>query len=274
MLDSTVTMMLVGSVRIAIALLLIPQLLGSGIPSMVKVMLVLTLAILMGKVGGLVEAPVSLRNEPGQLIGCVFGEMLIGLVIGMGALLSYAVFFMAGKLLDMQMGLAMAQIYDPTGGRNGTIFAGLFSQFALLMLFLLQFHHHVLRQLAYSFEQLPLCSSGGDSLLQRMDFGHVGELLGLGFFMVAPFILCFFAIDLVVAVIAQAAPQFNALLLSMGIKIGVGILMLALSGPQLQRMANGIYQTAMDRWDSMLESPPIDRSERLRKPIPTGAVHE
>lgn len=274
MLDLTVTMVLVGSVRIATALLLIPQLLGSGVPSMVKVMLVLALAILMGKAGVLVDAPVSLRSEPGQLIGCMFDEVVIGLVIGMGAMLSYAVFFMAGKLLDTQMGLAMAQIYDPAGGRNGTIFAGLFSQLSLLMLFLLQFHHHVLRQLAYSFEQLPLCSGGGDSLLQRMDFGHVGELLGLGVFMVAPFILCLFAIDLVVAVIAQAAPQFNALLLSMGIKIGVGILMLALSGPQLQQMAHVIYQAAMNRWDSMLEPPPIDRSERLHRPIITRGAHE
>lgn len=252
--DASPGSVLLGSVRIAAALILIPQMLGAGIPAMVKVVLVLSLAGLMGQVGPTTQIASQWAGNTADMYGCAFSELVIGMTIGLGVLLAYSAFFMFGKLLDTQMGLAMGQIYDPAGGRNGTIITSLFSQFALLMLFALQFHHHLFRQLAYSFEHMPLCGNGHEALIQMMNFEHVGELLGLGFFMAAPFVLCLFAIDLVVAVISQAAPQFNALLLSMGIKIGLGILLLAMSGHEIQRVATTVYQTAMARWDSLLEA--------------------
>jgi flagellar biosynthetic protein FliR len=70
--------------------------------------------------------------------------------------------------------------------------------------------------------------------------------------MVAPVVFVLLLVDTVVAVMARTMPQMNIFLLSLPLKILVGLLTLALSVLHLGPVARRCFESIFDMWEGVL----------------------
>ena len=178
-------------------------------------------------------------------------ELAIGITLGLGILFAFAAFSVAGRLLDVQVGFGIAQVIDPVSRRQVPILTSLFDQTAILVFFLVNGHHALLRGLAYSVERFPL----GSALDGAQAFGpmikQAGGVFSLGFALVAPVVFCIVLADLVLGVVARNLPQMNMFAMGIPIKIVLGLIVLSVWFTGMGSAMTQIYLGIVKTWSEI-----------------------
>ena len=86
------------------------------------------------------------------------GELIFGLVMGMGLSLAFVAVNWAGDIMGQLMGMNMAATFDPQFGGSSLV-GDLYFMLALITFLLVRGHHAMILGLADSFEALPLLSA-------------------------------------------------------------------------------------------------------------------
>ncbi|GAB7541599.1 hypothetical protein CS8_012620 [Cupriavidus sp. 8B] len=154
-------------------------------------------------------------------------------------------------MLDIQIGFGIAQVFDPTTNARLPLFATAYNQAAVLVFFLINGHHALLRGLAYSLERFPLGRPWPLAAALTPMLKQAAGLLGLGFALAAPVVFCILLIELALGVVARNLPQMNMLTMGIPVKIVGGLLAGSLwfagMGNVMSRVYDGIYQS----WNSI-----------------------
>lgn len=239
------------SARLSAMLLVSPFFTTLTISPMVRVILVFSLAVALSL--NLPELARMPEPGAGTLIAAFMAELAIGAILGLGVLLAFAAFSVAGRLLDVQIGFGMAQVYDPVSRRQVPILTSIFDQLAVIIFFLANGHHALLRGLAYSIERFPPGQFAWSQLHFLALFRQVSGLFSLGFALVAPVVFCIFLLEFVMGVLTRNLPQMQIFVLAIPIKIIVGMAALGLwfSGAQgvMLRTYGAIFQT----WEAVFK---------------------
>nr|WP_237022478.1 flagellar biosynthetic protein FliR [Herbaspirillum frisingense] len=144
--------------RLAAALLMTPVLYAFPMPALIRVLLIIAISTLF--VFAFPGMRIMGDLSVGSLIVSVLGEVMLGAVLGLSIMLAFSAFSVAGALLDVQIGYGIAQVIDPATRRQIPILTSLFNQVSVLVFFLVNGHHALLRGLAYSFERFPRGNPG------------------------------------------------------------------------------------------------------------------
>lgn len=156
-------------------------------------------------------------------------EVLLGGLLGLAAAVVFAGIRFAGQLIGIQMGFAIANVFDPAGG-PGTPLIGKLQELLAVLLFLLADGHHIfLRALALSTERVP---PGGFPELASLPAFLLP--MGTSIFVVAvqvgaPVMAALFLTDTAMGFIARAVPQMNIFLVGLPVKIFAGMTFLIAS---------------------------------------------
>ncbi|THF81252.1 flagellar biosynthetic protein FliR [Cohnella fermenti] len=189
----------------------------------------------------------------GNFIYSIVKEVLAGLIIGYVCYLFFAVVQASGGLMDMQMGLSMANIVDPITGVSAPLM-GNFKNMLLILVFLsLNGHHYLITALMSSYDWLPL----DNRLLGLIAGGSLTEFLARTFadtFLLAlqisaPLVVAMFLLDLSLALLTRAAPQFQVFVIGIPIKIMLGLAIIILILPGF----GTLFQMIFDRMFAALE---------------------
>lgn len=232
------------SLRVSVLLGLTPIFYAMPMPKRVRVILILSLSVVLAS--GLSSGNPGMIITPVQWFQAAFVEVAIGATLALGVFLAFAAFTMAGNLLDIQIGFGLAQVFDPVSNRPSLLLVSAFNYAAVLVFFLIDGHHALLRALAYSVEAFPLGflwdpAAAVDSVLKQ-----AGGLFGLGFALAAPVVFCILLVELALGVISRNLPQINMLVIGIPTKIIVGLAVLSLwfagMGPVMNRVYGSIYQ--------------------------------
>ncbi len=167
-------------------------------------------------------------------------QLLVGVAMGFTMRLVFAAFEVAGDLLGLQMGLAFAQFIDPQKGGTSPILGSYLSLLASLVFLALDGHLLVITAIINSFELVPIGSS-----LQVINLETIA-LTGSMMFLIAmqiaiPVLAALIISNVILGVLARAAPQMNIMSIGFAITITVGIWVLWVSMPYL-----------MSNFDSMI----------------------
>ena len=232
------------SLRVATVLGMTPVLYAIPMPNRVRALLVVSLSLVLAAAfSGKAEIHYS---NAGRLIEAALLEVSLGLTFSLGILLAFAAFSMAGNLLDIQIGFGMAQVYDPLNNRPSAILISSFNYLGLLVFFLIDGHHALLRALAYSVEVFPLGHFWSASIASTGILKQVAGMFGLGFGIAAPIVFCIFLVELALGVISRNLPQINMLVIGVPVKIVAGLFVLSLwlvgMGPSMNRVYASIFQ--------------------------------
>ena len=246
---SWIAAVLLLAVRIAAALLLTPVLHAANMPVVMRVLFALALACVLA-LPFAAQVNVDLRDA-GALAAAVLREAAIGATLGLGILMAFAGFALAGRLIDLQVGFAIAQVFDPATRSRLPVVSAVFNVLAVVFFFLVDGHHALLRGIAYSVERITVGQPWQMDAAAGPLLGQGGGLFALGFALAAPVVLGLMLIDFALGVIARNLPQMNMLALGIPVKIVAGLFALAACtmgfGVPAHRLYEGLYQ-AWSAW--------------------------
>ena len=205
--------------------LLFNPLLGrSNLPAMVKTGMALVLSILVfGTAGTGVPQPDTLVELAFRLLL----ELGIGLVLGFVMRVVFSVVQIGGEVIDTQMGMTMAQIYDASSQANMSVTASLLNILFFLNFFAENGHYTLMRILLGSAEILPF----GTAVLGEAAASYVAEVFFSSMLLVKmalPILAAELLGELGMGILMKAIPQINAFVINMELKVIIGLILLFL----------------------------------------------
>jgi flagellar biosynthetic protein FliR len=176
----------------------------------------------------LLPAPPVLNSA--QAIPVLLQQILIGVSMGFSMRLVFAAFEMAGDLLGLQMGLAFAQFIDPARGGQTPLIGSFLGVLASLVFLVIDGHLLVIAAVVQSFELIPI--SADLSVVNPQNIAMAGSIM----FMLAlqislPVLAAVLISNIVLGILARAAPQLNVMSIGFSITIGAGLWVLWVSLP-------------------------------------------
>ena len=124
-----------------------------NVPSRVKIGLSFLLSILIFP--SVDQSAVTYTGMFGYAV-IVLREGITGLLMGFAANICNSIILFAGNIIDMDIGLSMAQEFDPMTNSQVTITGNLYQYLLLLMMVVTNMHHYVLRALIDSYQVIPV----------------------------------------------------------------------------------------------------------------------
>lgn len=240
------------STRVAALLLSTPLLYAVTMPPLVRVLLVMALSSAIAL--PFARAVPALPADSMALAMALVREAALGATLGLGVLLAFAGFALAGRLLDVQVGFGMAQVLDPATRGRVPVLSSLFALLAAVFFFLVDGHHALLRGVASSIERFP--PGQGAPIPAAAVARELAALFALGFALAAPVVLALLLVEFALGVLARALPQMNVLLLGLPVKILAGLLALSVWVGGFGAPAGNLYAQIARSWTGWFAEAP------------------
>lgn len=172
----------------------------------------------------------------------VLKEAVTGLLIGFAANLCSSIVSFAGHIADMEMGLSMASMMDPTTRQSATITGVYYNYMVMLMLILSGLHRYLLQALAETYILIPVNGMlfFPDKLFSAM-VGFMADYIIIGFRICLPIFAVMIILNAVLGVLAKVSPQLNMFAVGIQMKVLVGITILFVTTSMLPDAADFIY---------------------------------
>lgn len=248
---AVLTLMLL-SVRIAVVLLLTPLLYALAMPALVRVVAVVAIACVLAM--PFAGAPTVQPGDPGALLQAVLREAGIGATLGLGILMAFGGFALAGRLVDIQVGFGIAQVFDPLTRSRIPILSSVFGLLAAVFFFIVDGHHALLRGIAYSVERFPVGAPWSQAAAADPVTRQIGALFLLGFALAAPVVLGLLLVDFALGILSRNLPQMNMLVLGIPVKILVGLFALAVWASGFAAPASRLYAGIYQSWTAWFQA--------------------
>ena len=177
----------------------------------------------------------------------VLKEAVTGLLIGFGADICTSIVALEGQITDMDIGLAMATLLDPTTNEQTSI-TGVFYQYVItLMLIASGMYRFILRALADTYTLIPVNGAvfHETALLNAM-LKFMYDYVVIGFRICLPVFIVILLLNVILGILAKVSPQLNMFSVGMQIKILVGLAVIFLTSSMLPGAADFIF-TEMKR---------------------------
>ena len=168
-------------------------------------------------------------NEPlslWQLPAAVAMELAIGYVIGFGANLPVVGMQIGARMIETQMGLGIAGVFNPELGTSTGPLGQLMGLFAIALFILLGCHRVALAALVGSFAYVPLGAFRIDAQVLDLVLGLLNSMFDLALRIGAPLLCLIFLETLAMGFIARTVPQMNILSIGFVLRIVAGAILL------------------------------------------------
>lgn len=187
----------------------------------------------------------------------VIREVMVGLLLGFIAYLMLMAVQTAGAFIDMQIGLGIAAVFDPTVGTSVSITGNFKYTVALLFFLSMNGHHYLLDAIMYSYNWVPL----HNDFFVRLYGGSLADFLIktfsqsflLSFQMAAPIVVAAFLTDAGLGFLAKTAPQFNIFVIGIPVKLLVGLTMLFLLMPVVAGSFERLFHVMFEAMRTLLD---------------------
>lgn len=154
-------------------------------------------------------------------------EAITGLIMGFMLQFVFWGVSYAGTLIGFDMGLTMAEVFDPSSEDNTNIIGQFLYYGAVMVFFIINGHHYVISSLKYSFSVIPL----GKFTLTKPAYDLIviysASIFVIAVKIAAPIIVSFFLINIAEGIVARIIPQMQVFFVTQPLKIGIGLLLLA-----------------------------------------------
>lgn len=204
-------------------ILLNPILGRRNIPPIVKSGFIMALSTLL-----FVYSPVQAVQVTGfiEYTMLLIKELMIGYCIGyIVQLLTYMCVY-AGGVIDFQLGLSMATIYDPQNNVQLPLTGNIFNTLCLLIFFAIDGHLALIRIFIEISDIIPYGSFTFTSNIPSFLLNTFSEFTVLAIQLSFPIIIIIFITEAGVGVLMKAIPQINVFVVSIQAKIIIGMIVL------------------------------------------------
>ena len=222
--------------RMSAFFLVAPVFSWKTIPVRIKVAIVLLLSVFFS-----VSVPPAINSDQTSSLEAILlisAEALYGFALGLIVVLIFSAVKLSGRIIERQMGLAMAQTLDPlTGERVQPL--GVLIELIFILLFLSANGHHLfLLIMSRSYETFPAGSIPTIPVLTAGIVKAGSTMLVACLRLAAPMLAAFLLLLVVLAVFARIMPDMNILFISMPLRVGLGLLMMGMFLPFINQFVS------------------------------------
>ena len=214
-------------VRVGAALMLMPGFSEPYIFSRSRLLFALVLTLTLA--APLAPHLPKLPQTVGELAVLVSSEALFGLFIGASTRIMFAALHVAGSTIAVQSGLATASVFDPNQSTQGTLPGNFLTTVAMVLLFVTDGHHMLLRGLVSSYFHLQAGAAipFGDfaSFITRI----VQKGFDLGVQMAAPLLLVGLLTNFAMGILNRLMPSFQVFFIALPLQLMLSFATLMLS---------------------------------------------
>ena len=178
-------------------------------------------------------------------------ELLIGATLAFGLISGFAAFQFGGRILDLQIGFGIANIFDPLTRAQAPMLGSALQLAALMVFFSMDGHLLILHGIAFSLERIPLGTSFTELPIGAI-VAQFGTMFTLGLAVVAPVMIVLLLLDVGFAAISRTMPQVNIFFITIPIKIFVGLLVLAVSVHYMGPIMRKVFASIFEFWQLVL----------------------
>lgn len=249
------TALILITIRMFCFFLVVPVFFPNGTPNTVKTGLTLVMAYIL--VPGIDYSGIhTINNNMSFIINCM-NEAVAGLTLGFIVNLCFMAVRVAGNLMDFQMGFSMMTMFDPNSNSNTTLMERLLYWFSIVVFFIVDGHHMLIKSLMESFSAIKLgnffLSQGSINVIIRVFIEYFGIALKIAI----PIVLIIFITDLTLGLIARTVPQLNIMILGLPIKILVGLAAFSFALPIFLRVIENSFYGIPDAIKGFYKTIPL-----------------
>ncbi len=198
----------------------------NAISNLVKAGFIMVLSIFMFTHGAFVPVEVPQHTLVHMLQ--ILLELGIGFALGFVMRLFFSVVQMGGEIIDIQMGLSMARIYDPNSQINMTVTASVLNILFVLNFFAQNGHYTLLRIMMTSGDVVPFGTAGlGEAVAVHMVDIFMSCIV-LSVKLALPILAAEMLSTVGMGILMKAIPQINAFVINIELKVVVGMVILFL----------------------------------------------
>ena len=174
----------------------------------------------------------------------VLKEAATGILIGLGAYICQTIVLFAGRVVDMEMGFAMANQLDPMTKQDATI-TGVYYQYMMMMLMIVTgMYRYFVSALAETFTLIPVGTAvfNYDRLLQSF-IEFLGQYMLIGLRICLPVFCVIMLLNAILGILAKVAPQMNMFAVGIQLKVFTGLTVLFLTTALLPKLSELVFTT-------------------------------
>lgn len=172
----------------------------------------------------------------------VVKESVVGLLLGFSCNICVHTITFAGHVMDTNIGLSMASMYDPTLKEQTSISGTLYYYTTFLMLMISGLHHFLISAIVDTYTIIPVNGMGVNMSLYTSMLTLVADYFIIGFRIALPIFVSVMVVNCVLGILTKVASQLNMFAVGIQIKIIVGFIVMYLTISLLPHVANFIYQ--------------------------------
>lgn len=215
-----VTLFMVILARMSGMVLFNPLLGRRDVPGRFRSGLIMVLAV---TVFGMTEEGPAVPGTIFEMALMLFVEMAMGYVLGVAMNFFLYVPLLGGETIDAQMGMSMGKTYDPGAQASTSVSATMFSTMLLLMFFVENGHHTLLRIIMVSGQIVPF----GQIRLGQDVYWAVIELFVdctiLAIKLCMPVLAAELMGQMSMGVLMKVIPQINIFVINIDVKVIIGL---------------------------------------------------
>ncbi len=213
--------------RIGAILMLMPALGEDMIPLRMRLSFALAFTLVLYPL--LSPSLPSMPEDVMAIIGLIFHELAIGIILGAIVRISVMATQVAGAIIAFQTGLSSAMAADPTQvGMQGAVFGSFLSFLGMVLIFATDLHHVALAATYDSYMVFPLDAPLMFDDAAQLAIRTVASAFSVGIQMSAPFIVFGLVFNLGAGILARLMPALQVYFLLMPANIIIGLVLFAM----------------------------------------------
>lgn len=169
-------------------------------------------------------------------------EFIVGLMFGLIMAIVLSSVYLAGGIIDRNIGFAMVSVVNPEGTGNLPVTANIFYTMALMVFFTINGHHNLFRVLAETYTLAPV-GRGFFNIFASLELVDILQsAFVLGFKLAAPFIITVLVSNVLLGLLSKAMPGMNVFMIGMPFKIMVGLFLMIVLLPNYVRAFSEVFE--------------------------------
>jgi len=215
--------------RMSAFFLVTPVFSGKAIPVRIRVAIVLLISVFFSTiVPSAVNSKQIFALEAMLLIS---NEAIYGLALGLVVVFIFSAAKLGGRIIEREMGLAMASTLDPLTGESAESLSVLIEMIFILLFLSANGHHLFLLIISRSYQSFPAGSIPTIPFLAGGIVEAGSTMFAACLRLAVPMLAAFLLLLVVLAVFARIMPDMNILFISMPLRVGLGLLMVGMFLP-------------------------------------------
>jgi flagellar biosynthesis protein FliR len=217
------TLFLLILIRMSSLFVVTPVFGGRNVPSYIKVSLAFFCSVIL--VTLLKDVTVEF-TDIFSFAAIILKEITIGIILGFSSYLVFTALYLAGQIIDTQIGFGMVNVLDPLQDSQIPLTGNFLYIISLIFFLMMNGHHVLLTALFKSYNILPVNSFVFNDILFNNMLNIFYETFAIGFKISIPIIAASLLAEIALGILTKTVPQMNVFVIGMPLKVGVGLVTL------------------------------------------------